>query len=157
MRAGAAKLLAGVLASYYGTALLERLLPHRWLRRFQQVFGKPGGDLMTRLPGWGIVETTGRRSGEVRRVPVGGRAVGEDFWLVAVDPRRAGYVRNIEANPRVRVRVRGAWRDGVAYLLPVDDARRRMFRINPVNGLYIAIAGREHLTIRVALDRVGPV
>lgn len=156
LRKVVAILASGVVASYYGTALLERWLPHRWLRRFQRTFGTPGGDLMTRLPGWGIVETTGRRSGETRRVPVGGRIVGNDFWLVAADPRRAGYVRNIEANPKVRIRVGGTWREGVAHLLPGDNARWRMLRINPVNGLYIAVAGREHLTIRVALDPVAP-
>lgn len=145
-------LIVALIGSYYGTAVLERLLPHPWLRRFQRAFGNPGGDLMSRLPGWGIVETKGRQSGKRRRVPVGGRIIGEDFWLVAADPTRAGYVRNIEADPEVRVKVGGQWRNGVAHLIPMDNARRRMFRLNPLNGLYIAIAGREHLTIRIGLD-----
>ena len=74
------------------------------------------------------------------------------FWTVAVDPHRAGYVRNIEADPRVRVRLGGRWREGVAYPLPGDDAHRRMFKVNPLNGLFIGIAGREHLSIRVDLE-----
>ena len=32
----------------------------------------------------------------------------------------------------------------------------QQFRIDPVNGLYIAIAGQEHLTVRVAFDPVTP-
>lgn len=134
---------------YYGSAVLERLLPLPWLRRYERNFGNPGGVLMSRLPGWVVLETTGRRSGLVRHVPVGGRLIDGSVWLVAADPRHAGYVKNIDADPTVRVRVLGRWRNGVAHVLPEDNARRRMFQINPFNGLYIAIAGREHLTIRV--------
>ena len=110
---------------------------------------------MARLPGWTVLETTGRRTGSARRVPVGGKTIGGCVWIVAVDPARAGYVRNIEADPRVRVMVQGRWRDGTARLVPDDDARRRMFQINPLNGLFIGIAGRDHTTIRVDLDATG--
>ena len=78
------------------------------------------------------------------------------FWILAADPHRAAYVRNIEANHRVRVMVGRQWRDGIAHLLTEDNARRRMLQINPMNGLFIAIAGREHLTIRVDLQRAAP-
>jgi deazaflavin-dependent oxidoreductase (nitroreductase family) len=144
--------IAAILASYYGTALLERFLPRPSLRRFQRGFGNPGGYLMSSLPGWALLETTGRRSGEARQIPVGGRLIGNSFWLVAVDPENAAYVKNIEASSKVRVKVQGRWRDGVAQLLPDDNPRWRMLQLNPVNGLYVAIAGREHLTIRVQLD-----
>lgn len=56
------------------------------------------------------------------------------------------------ADSEVRVKVGAQWSNGVAHLIPMDNARRRMFRLNPLNGLYIAIAGREHLTIRIGLD-----
>lgn len=148
--------VASVLAAYYGPAVLERLLPRPWLRRFQRRLGNPGGIVMSRLPGWALIETTGRRTGQPRRVPLGGRLVGDSFWFVAVDPQHAGYVKNLKADPRVRVRVNGLWRTGVAQVLPDDDARRRMFRLNPANGLYIAIAGREHRTVRVDLEPLRP-
>jgi hypothetical protein len=45
------------------------------------------------------------------------------------------------------------WRAGVACVLPDDNPRTRMLQLNPINGLYIAIAGCEHLTIRIQLDR----
>ncbi|HZU71702.1 MAG TPA: nitroreductase/quinone reductase family protein [Acidimicrobiales bacterium] len=144
--------VAAVIGSYYGPAVLERFLPRPVQRRFQRRFGNPGGRIMSRLPGWAIVETTGRRTAAVRQVPVGGRIIGEAFWFVAADPDHAGYVKNLEANPHVRVRVGGRWRTGVAVPLPEDNPRRRMFRLNPANGLFIMIAGRRHLTIRVQLD-----
>ena len=71
--------------------------------------------------GWAILETTGRRSGKRRRNPVGNGLEVHTFWIVAERGRRAGYVRNIEANPRVRVKVGGRWRAGVAYPMPDDD------------------------------------
>ncbi|MHB1912095.1 MAG: nitroreductase/quinone reductase family protein [Acidimicrobiales bacterium] len=126
-------------------------MPGPWKRRFQCQFGNPGGALMARLPGWTVLETTGRRTGSPRRVPIGARLIGECVWIVAVDPAQAGYVRNIEADSRVRVMMQGAWRAGTAQLLSDDNSRRRMFQINPLNGLFIAIAGREYLTIRVDL------
>jgi deazaflavin-dependent oxidoreductase (nitroreductase family) len=144
--------LLALFSSYYGSAILERFLPLPLRRRFQRRFGNPGGQLMSRFPGWAVIETTGRLSGQVRQVPVGGRIIGGSFWLVATDPDQAGYVRNIKARPEVRVRVGGRWRPGVAHCLPEDNARRRMFQLNPLNGLFIAIAGRHHLTIRVDLD-----
>lgn len=42
--------------------------------------------------------------------------------------RSADWVRNIEANPRVRVRVSGlhaGWRAGTAHITDGDDPRRR--------------------------------
>ena len=51
------------------------------------------------LPGMAVIETRGRSSGLPRRVPVGGRLEGPSFWLVSEQGRRAGYVRNIEADP----------------------------------------------------------
>jgi deazaflavin-dependent oxidoreductase (nitroreductase family) len=145
-------LVVAIFLAYYGTALLERLLSRPSLRRFQRAFGNPSGERMSRLPGWALLETTGRRSGERRHIPVGGRIIGGDFWMVAVDPHHAGYVKNIEAEPSVRVRTKNEWRTGFAQLLPSDNPRRRMFQVNPVNGLYILIAGRNHLTIQVQLD-----
>src|ERR671929_419342 len=73
--------------------------------------------------GWALLETTGRRSGQPRRVPVGDGLRGERFWIVAEHGRHADYVRNIEADPRVRVKVRGRWRTGIAHVLPDEDPR----------------------------------
>ena len=60
------------------------------------------------IPGDGLLETTGRRTGLRRRTPVCDGLEGETFWLVARCGRDADWVRNIEADPRVRVKVSGA-------------------------------------------------
>lgn len=148
--------VAAVLAALnYGSALFERFAPYGRKRRFQQSFGNPFGRTVMRwLPGWAVIETTGRTTGQPRRVPVGGRRIGNSFWMVAVDPAEAAYVRNIAADARVRVLIGRRWRNGEAHLSPGDDPRTRMFRLNPVNGLFIALAGRDHLTIRVDLEPV---
>jgi deazaflavin-dependent oxidoreductase (nitroreductase family) len=103
-----------------------------------------------------ILETTGRRSGEPRRVPVGKALDGDTLWIVAEHGRRAGYVRNIEANPRVRVRVGRRWRTGTARVLEGDDWRERQRRMsNRVNSAVVRAMGTEHVTVRVDLDPAG--
>jgi F420H(2)-dependent quinone reductase len=52
----------------------------------------------------------------------------ETFWLVAQRGRSADWVRNIEADPRVRIRVNGlraGWRAGTAHSLDGDDPQQR--------------------------------
>jgi deazaflavin-dependent oxidoreductase (nitroreductase family) len=103
-----------------------------------------------------ILETTGRRSGQPRRTPVGKALEGGTLWIVAEHGRRAGYVRNIEADPRVRVRVGRRWRTGTAHVLPDDDWRERQRRMpNRVNAAMVRLVGTEHVTVRVDLDPAG--
>src|ERR1051325_10233516 len=65
-----------------------------------------------------LLETTGRKSGLPRRVPVGNGLRGSHFWIVTEHGRGADYVKNIEQNPRVRVKAAGRWHEGTAHLLP---------------------------------------
>ncbi len=103
--------------------------------------------------GWAILETIGRKSGRPRRTPVGNGLDGDVFWIVAEHGRRAAYVRNIEANPRVRVKVRGRWRSGTAQLLPDDDPRDRQRRLGRrLNAAVVRLMGTELLTVRIDLD-----
>ena len=109
-------------------------------------------------PGWAVLETIGRKSGLPRRNPVGDGLVGDTFWIVAEHGRRAGYVRNIEANPRVRLFVGGRWRRGTAHALPEDDSlerQRLLARGRParrLNAALVRLVGTDLLTIRVDLD-----
>ena len=57
-------------------------------------------------PGDALLETTGRRTGLPRHTPVCDGLDGGRFWLVAQRGRRADWVKNIQASPRVRVKVR---------------------------------------------------
>ena len=103
--------------------------------------------------GWALLETTGRRSGEPRRVPVGNGLRGAHFWIVAEHGRHANYVRNIERDPRVRVKLGRRWLTGTAHLLPDDDpgARLRMLR-RPLNDIGLRAMASEMLVVRVDVD-----
>ncbi|MCH0562081.1 MULTISPECIES: nitroreductase/quinone reductase family protein [unclassified Streptomyces] len=106
-----------------------------------------------RLPLQTVLETTGRVSGLPRPTPVGGRRVGDSFWLVSEFGERSQYVRNIEADPRVRVRIRGRWHTGTARLLPDDDPVARLRKLPRLNSAAVRSLGTRLLTVRVDLDR----
>jgi len=53
-----------------------------------------------------LLETIGRRRGTPRLTPVGDGLIGETFWIVTQRGRDSDYVRNIEAKPCVRVKVK---------------------------------------------------
>ena len=114
--------------------------------------------------GLALLETTGRTSGRVRRTPVGNGRVGQDFWIIAEHGLRAGYVRNIQRDPRVRVRLRVGWRyrwlPGIAAVLPDDDPlarQRHIVRWHPLralNAVNVRVLGADLVTVRVRLDPV---
>jgi deazaflavin-dependent oxidoreductase (nitroreductase family) len=113
-------------------------------------------------PGYALLETIGRNSGKPRRTPVGDGRVGGQFWIVAEHGRKAGYVRNIEANPRVRLKLRegfrSRWQTGTAYILDDDDPRARQdwlsrqVRGAASNATAVRFFGTELLTVRIDLD-----
>ena len=119
-------------------------------------------DLGLPPPGDALLETTGRRTGQPRRTPVCDGLDGDTFWLVAQRGRRADWVKNIQANPRVRVKVRTGsgvgWRAGTAHVLDDDDPRerqRRMGQGNLARCLCVsasAAMSTDPLTVRVDLD-----
>lgn len=102
---------------------------------------------------WPLLETTGRRSGRPRRTPVGNGLRGATFWIVTEHGWAADYVRNIQADPRVRVKVDGRWRAGRATILEDDDPYARLRWLGrPVNDAALLAVGTEQLTVRVDLD-----
>lgn len=114
------------------------------------------------VPGDALLETTGRRTGLPRHTPVCDGLVGETFWLIAQRGRAADWVRNIEANPRVRVRVSGlrtGWRSGTARILVDDDpvARQRTLGQANLARRFCMCTSKAltmgPLTVRVDLDR----
>jgi deazaflavin-dependent oxidoreductase (nitroreductase family) len=101
-----------------------------------------------------LLETTGRKSGELRRVPIGNGLRGDEFWIVTEHGRNADYVKNIEKDPRVRVKVGRQWYGGTAHILVDDDPRERMRMLRrPANDALVRLVGTEQLVIRVDLDR----
>ena len=106
-------------------------------------------------PTHALLETTGRHTGQLRHNPVGNGMTDDErtFWIVAEHGRHAGYVRNIEADPNVRVRVGRTWHTGRAHLLPDDDPIARLRAIgHPVNGFMVRVMGTDLLTIRIDLQ-----
>lgn len=110
-----------------------------------------GNQVMGRMPFQTLLETKGRKSGEPRQTPLGGRRVGDEFWFVSEFGEKSQYVRNIKANPNVRVRLKGRWHRGTAHLLPEDDARARLRSLPQVNSMGVRTFGTNLLTVRVDL------
>lgn len=108
-----------------------------------------------------LLETTGHRTGRRRLTPVGNGLDGGVFWLVSEKGRRAGYVANLLAEPRVRVKIGRRWLSGRAALVPEEDAMARRERIDARNGIvgrfdgviFRASAGPEPVAIRIDLEQ----
>ena len=106
-------------------------------------------------PTHALLETRGRKTGRLWRNPVGNGLSpdGHTFWIVAEHGHQAGYVRNIAADPHVRLKIGRRWRTGTAEILEDDDPLRRLRQIGrPINGAMVRAMGTELLTVRVALD-----
>jgi deazaflavin-dependent oxidoreductase (nitroreductase family) len=103
------------------------------------------------VPGIAILETTGRRSGRPRRTPVGASVDGDGCWIVAEHGRKAAYVRNIEADPRVRIKLGRRWTSGTAHLMPDDDPRARQRAMPALNAAVVRVMGTDLLTVRIDL------
>jgi deazaflavin-dependent oxidoreductase (nitroreductase family) len=141
-------------------------MKYRVVQAFQKYVANPPLKAAFRFglipPGYALIETIGRKSGQPRRNPVGDGRVDGEFWIVSEHGERAGYVRNARAHPRVRVKVRDGlrtrWLSGTAHLLPDDDpverqrwlgARRRGARLNAAA---VRRFGTNLLTVRIDLD-----
>jgi deazaflavin-dependent oxidoreductase (nitroreductase family) len=113
------------------------------------------------LPGYALLETIGRKTGKPRRTPIGDGRVGSQFWIIAEHGMKAGYIRNIESNPRVRLKLReglrARWYTGTAHLLPQDDPRERQRWLSQQkpssasNAAAVRFFGTDLLTVRVDL------
>jgi len=117
---------------------------------FQKYFLNPVTKLVAGRAGPVLLETKGRKTGKPRRTPVGARVEGDTLWIVAEQGTHANYVRNIQADPHVRVKVGGRWRSGLAHVVPHDDAKARTR--GSLNGFMVRLVGTELLTVRIALD-----
>ena len=127
--------LRGVLTRYAIDPVFTRAAGARW------------------LPTHAMLETTGRRTGLARRTPVVSRLDDDTVWLVAEYGRRAAYVRNLEADPSVRVRIGGSWRRGTARPLPDDDPRARLRSMRrPLLGRVVRWFGDDLLSVRIDLE-----
>ena len=105
------------------------------------------------VPGHVIIETTGRRTGRARRTVVGAHRDGQTIWVVAEQGRHAAWVRNLEAEPEVRVRHRGRWRTADASILDQDDPSARLESWDrPGHARLVKRFGTQLTTIRLDLQ-----
>jgi deazaflavin-dependent oxidoreductase (nitroreductase family) len=115
---------------------------------FWRIFNPLARALAGIAPWWVVLETNGRRTGKPRRVPLArGPLYGQTAWLIAVHGTHASFARNIAANPRVRLKLRGRWHEGLAALAPLDPTMLERF-----NGY--ARAGPRTLGIEPKLIRI---
>jgi len=123
----------------------------RWVQRYVL---NPPVKLAVRsglVPGYVLIETRGRRSGKRRVNVVGMHVEGSTGWVVAEQGRHAGYVRNLEAQPDVRVCLARRWRAAHASLVPDDDAEARLAAFSRSHAATVRRFGTQLLTVRFDL------
>jgi deazaflavin-dependent oxidoreductase (nitroreductase family) len=113
-------------------------------------------------PGEALLETTGRLTGQARLTPICDGLDGEIFCWSPIAGGRADWVRNIQADPRVRVKIRtgsdDGWWAGMTSILDDDDRRERqrlMGQADLMRRLCMrasAAMGTSPLTVRIDLD-----
>ena len=127
------------------------------VRTAQKYVVNPPARVLTRrglLRGYVVLETTGRKTGRRRETPVGMKVDGDVGWMVSEHGRHSSYVANIEADPRVRVKVGGRWREGTAHILDDDDPVARLHTLWGRRGNTPAVRamGTDLLSIRIDFD-----
>jgi deazaflavin-dependent oxidoreductase (nitroreductase family) len=122
----------------------------RALRAFWRVMNPLARPLAGFAPWWVLVETTGNKTGRQRRTPLAaGPVVGGAMLIIAVHGRHSGWVRNIEANPVVRVRHGGRWRTATAATGALTPDELRLFNVYARMGP--RFAGIDPLLVRLPL------
>ncbi len=112
------------------------------LERFWKTINPLTRPLAGYVPWWVLLETTGRRTGTRRRSPLAsGPLRGSELSLLSVYGDSSAFVRNIRANPRVRVKRRGRWIDGRADVVAASPEALAQL------GLYA-----RHVLIRIGSD-----
>ncbi|MCP2252581.1 deazaflavin-dependent oxidoreductase, nitroreductase family [Prauserella aidingensis] len=124
----------------------------RFANRFHRLVNPVMRRIVGRMPGQALLETTGHRTGRIRHTPIGGAIRDGRFWFVSDHGTASAYVRNLMAEPRVRIRTRGVSYRGTAHVLPDDDARARLRTLPRMNSAMVRALGTNPTTIRVDLD-----
>ena len=121
----------------------------RLMLLFWRLANPPSRWLAGIAPWWVVVETTGRRSGKPRQTPLArGPELEGAHWLIAVHGRHSTWVKNLIANPNVRLRVRGRWLTGTAEVVDFDPEIAKHFSLYAQTGP--RIAGIDPVLVRVS-------
>jgi deazaflavin-dependent oxidoreductase (nitroreductase family) len=112
-------------AAPLGARERRRRARHKILWR---IINPPGRRLAAIPPWWVLLETRGRRSGRPRTTPLARGPVDDDaVWVNSVHGRHADWVRNVEADHEVRIRLTGRWHRARATIHDYDEATVRRF------------------------------
>ena len=93
------------------------------------------------------LETVGRKTGQLRRVPVSPVFDESGAWVVCGHGTLSGWGANIAANPNVRIQQGKGWRAGVASFVPGEEALARVSRA--AIGPKIAAQGTAPVAVRI--------
>jgi len=85
--------------------------------------------------GYGVLTTTGRRSGRRRSKCIRAIRRGEQVYIVSIAGSEAAWFKNIQADPRVTLRIRGGTFAGRARELADPDEAERVL------ATYTSVAG----------------
>ncbi|MBW3575267.1 MAG: nitroreductase family deazaflavin-dependent oxidoreductase [Actinobacteria bacterium] len=105
--------------------------------------------------GYAVLTTTGRKTGKRRRKCVRAIRDGDKVYLVSLPGRYSAWFRNIQAEPQVKLRIRGGTFDGAARVIVDSDeyeAARTMYcgTLTPFDRL----AYLNHRTGRPTAERI---
>ena len=90
---------------------------------FRELLAAHGNDSVCHL------QTIGRVSGRPRTIEIWFATDGERVYLLAGGRNRAHWVRNLVADPRVRVRIGGVTLDGTARVIEGDEREAQARRL----------------------------
>ena len=99
-----------------------------------------------------IVETSGRRSGKRRRIPVGYLEDDGKLIVVAEDGARADWVRNaLSRDGQLRVYVGGKWRNARLALVE-DQPEDYLQRMNRLHAALVRVHSSTPKVVEITLE-----
>ena len=93
----------------------------RWFHKIGHVTNTSAWKLLPTPTGLGLLTTTGRRSGKARVRAIRVIRDGNRLYAVAMLGTQCDWVRNVRAQPRVRVKLGGRTHDAIARQLTDDE------------------------------------
>ena len=95
------------------------------------------------------LETVGRKTGQLRRVPVSAQFDQHGAWIISQHGTRSGWGRNIADNPNVRLRQGSTWHVGVATFKPDDDVVARAQKFGRVGAKVVKALETTPVSVRI--------
>lgn len=127
----------------------------RWVRLLQRYVLNPPMKVLSwagLARGTVLLETRGHRTGRIRRHVVLLHGDGATRWIIAEHGTHASYVRNLQADSHVRIRIHRRWYDAHAQAVLDDDAEARLDSFGePRHAAAIRRFGTDLTTIRIDL------